>query len=74
MVDLGDGRTGLFAADASADGQVTAADFNKFLTQTKAIATGYIEADFNLDAQVTAIDFNLFLKNTAKAAASQVPN
>jgi hypothetical protein len=74
MVDLGDGRTALFAADAVADGQITTSDFNMFLTQTKSVAEGYTEADFNLDGQVTAIDFNIFLKNTKRAASSQVPN
>lgn len=74
MADFGDGRFGLFASDASADGQVTAVDFNLFLTQTKSVTQGYTEADFNFDGQVTAIDFNLFIRNTKRAASSQVPN
>ena len=74
MADLGDNRTGLYAADASADGQITAADFNTFLAQTKVASEGYNAGDFNLDGQVTAVDFNVFLKNSKKSAATQVPD
>ncbi len=74
MVGLGDGRTGLFAADADADGQITALDFNRFLAQTKSVVTGYADADFNLDGQVTALDFNMFIRNTRRSASSQVPD
>ena len=73
MVSFGDGKTGLFAADASGDGQVTATDYNIFLAQTKTGTEGYTEGDFNLDGQVTAADFNAFLKNSSQSAGSQVP-
>jgi hypothetical protein len=72
--DLGDGLHGIYAADANQDGQVTAADFNIFLAQTKAVTQGYVDADFNFDGQVTALDFNILLRNTKMAVASQVPN
>lgn len=68
------GFAGLFAADLNHDQQVTASDFNIWLTKTKASAVGYQDADFNLDGQVLASDFNLWLTNTKAAAAGQVPN
>ena len=71
--DLGDGRFGLYAGDADADGQVIASDFNAWLTDTKAGATGYLAADFNMDGQVNAADFNIWLANTKAGAASQIP-
>jgi hypothetical protein len=67
------GVFGMYAADASIDGQVTASDFNLWLTSTKAVETGYLLTDFNLDAQVTASDFNLWLVNTKAVASSKVP-
>ena len=74
MMDLEDGSFAMFAADANLDGQVTAADFNLWLTSTKMGETGYAQTDFDLDGQVTASDFNLWLKNTKLGASGQVPD
>jgi hypothetical protein len=74
MVDLGSGVTGMFGSDFSVDKQVTAADFNIWLVDTKAVATGYVQTDGGLDGQVTATDFNLWLKNTKAVVASRVPD
>ena len=73
MKSLSGGKFGLFAADANADGQVIAGDFNSWLTDTKAGATGYLSTDFNMDGQVNAADFNIWLANTKVGAASQIP-
>ncbi|MFV1979631.1 MAG: hypothetical protein ACC655_00620 [Rhodothermia bacterium] len=71
--ELETGVWGMFAADGTVDGQVTASDFNDWLVDTKAVATGYLQTDFDLDAQVTASDFNLWLVNTKAVATSKVP-
>ena len=73
LKSLGGDVWGLYAGDESADGQVTATDFNQWLVDTKKAATGYLSSDFNLDGQVTAGDFNLWLSNTKSAASSKVP-
>ncbi|CAN5483770.1 hypothetical protein BH23BAC4_BH23BAC4_11700 [soil metagenome] len=74
MARLDDGiRSAMWAGDATGDSQVTAADFNAFLSSTTAGATGYLAADYNLDGQVTAADFNLFLQATMAGAAYQLP-
>jgi hypothetical protein len=70
---LGDGRFALGSSDFNCDGQITAPDFNSYLSNTVAGTTGYSHADFNLDGQVTAPDFNLFFANTTTGAAAQVP-
>lgn len=74
MKDLGSGLFGLFAGDGSADGQVTAPDFNLWNAATTAGETGYRRADYNLDGNVTAPDFNLWNANTTTGASSQVPD
>ena len=74
MKSLVGGFFGMFAGDGNFDGQITASDFNLWLTKTKSSATGYLDADHNLDNQATATDFNIWLANTKSAAASQVPN
>jgi hypothetical protein len=63
----------LFAADANADGDVQALDFNAYLAQTTSGAIGYQSGDFNMDGVVQALDFNLYLANTLSGASSQVP-
>jgi hypothetical protein len=63
----------MFAADANADGDVQALDFNAYIAQTTSGATGYQTADFNLDGSVQALDFNVYLLNTLRGASSQVP-
>lgn len=76
LVGLGPGGSapfGLWAGDMDGDGQVTAPDFNLFLSATTTGATGYLMADLDMDGQVTAPDFNLFLLGTQAGAASQVP-
>ena len=73
MKNLGDGYFGMFACDINHDGQVTAADFNEWLSDTKAAVVGYVPADCNMDGQVTVSDFNQWLINTKVAASSQVP-
>ena len=70
---LPSGQRALYAADAAADGQVTALDFNAFSAASAAFAAGYHPADFNLDGLVTALDFNLYSANSARLAASTVP-
>ncbi|MEM6286855.1 MAG: endonuclease [Bacteroidota bacterium] len=60
-----DGRAALRGGDATADGQVTAPDFNVYASEAAAGATGYTEADFTLDGVVTAPDFNVFAASTA---------
>jgi hypothetical protein len=71
---LSDGPFGLFSCDATADGFVTAPDFNVWNSATTAGATGYHAADCNLDGFVTAPDFNLWNANTTAGASSQVPD
>ncbi|MFV1981623.1 MAG: hypothetical protein ACC655_10750, partial [Rhodothermia bacterium] len=71
--ELETGVFGMFASDGSADGQVTANDFNLWLNDTKAVATGYLLSDYNLDTQVIANDFNLWLVNTKAVSTSKVP-
>ncbi len=73
MVALGDGLFGMFASDYNCDGQVTAPDFNAYISATTAGATGYVHSDFNMDGQVTAPDFNRYYANTTSGAANQVP-
>ena len=73
MKHLGGGVYGLFAADASVDGQITAPDFNLWNAATTAGQIGYRAPDHNLDGQVTAPDFNLWNANTTAGAASRVP-
>jgi CSLREA domain-containing protein len=73
QLELESGVWGLFAADGTLDGQVTANDFNLWLIDTKAVKTGYLLSDYNMDGQVTANDFNLWLTNTKDVAASGVP-
>ena len=73
MKELETGVWGLFAADANADGQVTAPDFNAWNAATTAGLAGYQQADFNLDGLVTAPDFNLWNAATTAGAASKVP-
>ena len=68
------GTFALFAGDSSIDGQITAADFNAWLVDTKAGATGYLLTDYDMDGQVTASDFNVWLVNTKAGASSKVPN
>jgi hypothetical protein len=74
MKDLGDGNFGMFACDATADGYVTAPDFNLWNSKTTTGAKGYEQADCNLDGHVTAPDFNLWNANTTAGAASEVPD
>jgi len=71
MVDSG--VFAMIAADANADGIVTAPDFNAWNGATSAGLTGYRPSDFSLDTLVTAPDFNLWNANTTTGAASQVP-
>lgn len=64
----------LAAGDANQDWQVTAPDFNSYLSLTLVGEVGYgVASDYNLDGQVTASDFNLFLKSTSAGAQSTVP-
>jgi hypothetical protein len=74
MKSLSGSFFGLFAGDGTRDRQVTAADFNLWLLETKAVKVGYRDPDFDLDGQVTASDFNFWLANTKSAARSLVPN
>ncbi|HEY5564809.1 MAG TPA: hypothetical protein VIL33_04410, partial [Rhodothermia bacterium] len=74
MKSLSGGRFGMFACDASVDGQVTAPDFNLWNASTTVGDTGYKQPDCNLDGQVTAPDFNLWNANTTAGAASRVPD
>ncbi len=67
------GVWGLYAAEADVNGLNNANDFNKWLVDTKAVATGYIQTDFDLEGQATASDFNLWLVNTKAVAVSRVP-
>ncbi|MGA7306465.1 MAG: hypothetical protein WBW88_16430, partial [Rhodothermales bacterium] len=60
----------MWAADANADGQVTALDFTAWLAATTAGATGYQPSDFNFDTQVTALDFTKWLANTTAGAST----
>jgi hypothetical protein len=73
LKDLGGGYYGMFAADGTVDGIVTAPDFNAWNAATTGGSTGYLLEDFNLDRNVTAPDFNLWNANTTAGAASQVP-
>ena len=73
LTKVGSGVYAMPAGDVDIDGQVTASDFNTWLTDSKSGLTGYQPADFNLDGVVTAGDFNLFLANTKAGLASQVP-
>jgi len=73
MEDLGNGDFGMFSSDGSIDNQVTVADFNIWLADTKAVLSGYLQTDFNLDGIVTAADFNQWLQNTKAVASSMVP-
>ncbi|MGA7304246.1 MAG: hypothetical protein WBW88_05205 [Rhodothermales bacterium] len=73
MKEVEPGVWALLAADANADGLVTALDFGAWLSGTTAGVTGYQQADFDLDGAVTATDFVLWLANTTAGAASRVP-
>jgi len=71
MVDSG--VFAMIAADANADGIVTAPDFNAWNAATTSGLTGYRPSDFSMDTLVTAPDFNLWNANTTAGAASRVP-
>ncbi|GAB5536793.1 MAG: hypothetical protein Rubg2KO_30420 [Rubricoccaceae bacterium] len=73
VVSLGSSVYGLFAADGSGDGLVTAPDFNVYSSASASGATGYQIADFTMDGLVTAPDFNLYNANAAAGAATAVP-
>ena len=73
MRSLDDGSFAMHSADADLDGQVTASDFNLWLSDTKLGVTGYVTTDLNFDGQVTVADFNLWLRGTKVGASSQVP-
>jgi hypothetical protein len=73
MKVMSDSRTVLVSGDINMDGQITAADFNLWLLDTKAVVTGFVLTDLNLDGQVTAADFNLWLVSTKAVLSSQVP-
>lgn len=72
VVEVEPGVWALWAADGSADGLVTAPDFNVYSTATSAGASGYETADYTLDGIVTAPDFNAYGANAAAGAASAV--
>ena len=72
VVEVEPGVWALWAADGSADGLVTAPDFNVYSTATGAGASGYQQADYTLDGLVTAPDFNAYGANAAAGAASAV--
>ena len=67
------GEYALFACDIDHNGQITAADFNEWLTATKAGATGFRQEDCTFDGAVTAADFNFWLANTKTGAGSTLP-
>jgi hypothetical protein len=69
-----DGKAVMYAGDITHDGEITASDFNEWLTDTKAVETGYLSTDLNCDAQVTATDFNRWLMNTKLGMSQQIPN
>jgi len=73
VVSLGSSVYGLFAADGSGDGLVTAPDFNVYSSASASGATGYRIEDYTLDGLVTAPDFNLYNANAAAGAATAVP-
>ena len=72
--ELETGVWGLWAADGTVDGFVTAPDFNIWNSATSSGATGYQQSDYNMDGFVTAPDFNLWNANTSAGAASGVPD
>ena len=72
-IEVETGVRALFAADGSADGLVTAPDFNVYSSASAAGATGYRVEDYTMDGLVTAPDFNLYNANAAAGAASAVP-
>lgn len=74
MRDFGGGKWALWACDATADGDVTAPDFNLWNAATSAGATGYLAPDCNLDGSTTAPDFNLWNANTSAGVSSQIPD
>ncbi len=59
---VGNGFFALKAGDVNADGVITLADFNLFITQS-ALTGVYTPADLQLNASVTTADFNLLAPN-----------
>lgn len=62
---LPNGSYALLAADFNADGVMSVADFNLFITQSGAV-NQYRRADANMDGNVTITDFNLFMPNASR--------
>ncbi len=56
--DLGDGKYGMPAGDANADGFVDAADL--IIWKSEAGEKGYLQSDFNLDTQSDNVDKNRY--------------
>lgn len=67
---LGGGKFGLFAGDLTADGVISVADFNFYITQSG--INVYNDADANLDKQITVADFNAYQPNASIIGISQV--
>lgn len=71
MVDLGNGKYGMYAGDGNGNGGITIADRNEiWLPQNGTM--GYLKGDFNLDGGVTASDVNLYW-NINNGTMTQVP-
>ena len=73
MIDLGDGKFGMYAGDSNNDGQITTLDYNLWLPNARVSLTGYTITDINLDGQNTTLDYNLWLPNARASRSSQVP-
>ena len=71
MVNLGDGKFGMYAGDGNSNGGVTIADRNEIWAPQNG-TMGYLNGDFNLDGGVTASDVNLYW-NINNGTMTQVP-
>ncbi|NBC18937.1 MAG: hypothetical protein GVY18_16675 [Bacteroidetes bacterium] len=72
LKDLGGGLFGLYAGDASANGQVQNDDKNNFW-RTQSGSSGYQSADFSLNAQVQNDDKNNYWRGNS-GRGTQVPS
>ena len=71
MVNLGDGKFGMYAGDGNSNGGVTITDRNEIWAPQNG-TMGYLNGDFNLDGGVTASDVNLYW-NINNGTMTQVP-
>lgn len=71
LMDMGSGKYGLIAGDATGDGIINVQDFNAYQKE-QTQPTPYSPTDFNLDGQLTVDDFNAYQENASHIGVSRV--